>query len=336
MAMRLKSEYQHMGTQMSEQVGKVLLEGMKNNPKISESVKLIEQNFMEDNTMGNSASLYTTVLAKAIWYKSYDDFEHYFDLVMNLTPEDLGMPSGAGAYKIPKIYGAKAVKLSSGQQVRYTNKNKDDVVLETETYGVGTRINRRLLLRGAYGFVEKLMKAGSDAVLREVCTDIINNIVSGATSGNTIAMGVTYDSIEDAKTKLEDATSPQGIRFGFMGNKIAFSSAGWNIFAKSTDFKSITVARNTSPQFMEAMNRPLVWNDLTVVRTPLVSVQKNSKVVHAVVLDSNHYAAALRETEMETFDGRIPGTPGDQEIIQALDFGMVIMNAEAASVITAA
>lgn len=325
------SEISHMGNEMAETLGKQLVESMEADESLKE-----QYSFKEDNTMSNSGDIYTTVLAKAIYYKSYNDFKKYFDLVWKLTPADLGMPEGAGAYKLPKILGAQAVKLSSGEVVDYVNDNKDSVTLETETYGIGTRINRRLIKRGAKGFINKLLVSASDAVLRAVTTDLINGLVAGAASANTQATGISYDSIEDGKLAVKTATDANGILFGFMGNFIAFSSVGYNIFAKSTDFKTIVQMGQRNVPGAEMKADYTVWNGLKVMGADLISVTKGAKVVHAIIVDSNNFGAYLDETGMETYDGRIPGTAGDKEIIHAMDAGMIVLNSEAGAVITAA
>ena len=324
------SKIEHMGSSMSEAFGKSLVEDMKENPALKE-----QYNFKEDNSMDNSGDLYTVALAKAIYYKSFDEFQKYFDLVWNLTPADLGMPEGAGSYKLPKIIGTVAAKLSEGEVVDYTNDNKDAITLETETYGIGTRITRRLIKRGAKGFIEKLMSSASDAVLRSVATDIINGMVTAADATNTVSGGITYDAIEDAKLKLRDAATTEGVKFGFEGSWIAFSSLGWNILAKSSDFKSLVQYGQQNIPGGEAKMSYQIFNGLKVVTTPLMSVQKSAAVVHAIVIDKDNYFTFLKETDMEVFDGRIPGTAGDKEIIHAMDAGMVARNIEAASVITA-
>lgn len=322
--------FNNMGTKMSEVAGKDLIESMEKNPALKEAY-----NFKEDNTMANSGDLYTVALAKAIYYKSYDNFAHYYDLVINLTPADLGMPEGAGSYKVPKILGSTAAKLSSGEVVEYVNDNKDSVVLETETYGIGTRINRRLIKRGAKGFIQMLMKSASDAVNRAVVTDIINGLVAGAASANTKTGGVSYDNIEAAKSAVKGAVDANSILFGFIPNAIGFSNVGWLTLATSSDYKTLVQYGNRNVPGSEVKNTYEVFNGLRVYQTPLISVQKGGADVHAIVLDTDHASYALMETQMETFDGRIPGTAGDQEIIMALDFGQVINNAEAISIITA-
>ena len=76
--------------------------------------------------------------------------------------------------------GTTAVKIADGQIVDYINDGKAEVLLTTETYGIGTKITRRLLMRGAKGFVDKLITAASDATLRKICTEIVNAMAAGA------------------------------------------------------------------------------------------------------------------------------------------------------------
>lgn len=327
------TETSNLGTTAAAMAGKIVYESIKENAELCESFGV---DFKEDNTMGNSTSLYTTVLAKAIYYKSYDKFQKYFDIVVNLTPADLGMPEGAGAYKIPKILGTTAVKLSSGEAVEYTNKNKAELILETDTYGVGTRINRRLLKRGAKGFVNKLLTAASDGVLRAVSADLVNGMVAGAAAANTLALGISIDAIADSVKNVVDSKDANNILFGFVPDTVALTTLGKNVLTKSTDYKTIFGYGQNNIPGGELKTQYTVYDGMKMVPIELVTTQKAAKDVHAMVFDSQHYMAHLKETEMDTFDGRIPGTPGDQEIIHAMDCGFVIINAEACSVITAA
>jgi len=324
----------HMGTAMSEDHGKALIESMNENPELKESYS-----FKEDNDMANSTDLWTTVLAKAIYYKSYDTFQKYFDMVWNLTPADLGQMEGAGVYKLPKILGSTAAKLESGEVVDYVNNNKDSITLETDTYGIGTRINRRLIRRGAKGFIEKLMISASDAVLRAVCTDIINGMVAGASAvgdgAGYLTGKIDYNHIEEAKKAIKESKDANDILFGFQPDTIAFSTVGWYELAISTDYKAFVQYGSRNVPGAKLEGDYMVFNGLKVVQAELITATKNSAVVHAIVFDKNNFAAHLREVDMETFDGRIPGTAGDKEIIHAMDAGNVIRNGEAAIVITA-
>lgn len=329
--MRLRSDFTNTGSESAKYVGKLCMEALENSPNKEQLKEAM--NFKEDNTMSNSSQLYTTALAKFIWYKSYNNFQQYYDSTIELTPADLGMPEGAGAYKVPKILGAQAVKLSSGQVVDYINDNKDEALLETETYGIGTRINRRLRKRGAKGFIQKLIQAGSDAVHREVCSDIANGMVAAASSSNTGSGGVDYDEIETVKYNIKQSTTSDGVLFGFYPDVLALSSVGFKTLASTTEFKNVFY-RQEQPG-AKALDTYVVWQGLKVKEFNLISVQKGGLDVHAVVFDSANFMFFLRETGMDTFDGRLPGTAGDEEIILAMDAGMVVANAEAGAVITA-
>lgn len=324
-----KAKFQELGNQAAAELGKKLIEDV-------DEEKLKEMGFTEDNTMSNSTQMYTTALAKAVWYKSYDMFKQYYDSTIKLTPADVGMPEGAGAYKLPKVLGSTAAKLASGEVVDYVNDNKDEVTLETETYGIGTRINRRIRKRAAKGFVQKLMKSASDAVQRAVVTDIANGMVAGASSDNTDATGIDYDAIENAKYNIKEATTSDGVKFGFMPDTLALSNVGFKTLAGTTEFKNVYYRRGApSAQGEKALEDYPVWQGLKVKDFALISSTKNSKAVHGIVFQSDQFMYFLQETGMDTFDGRLPGTAGDEEIILAVDAGMVVANAEAGAVITA-
>lgn len=325
-----RDNIQRLGTELSEQAANLFKENVKNNKELAEKFDL-----KEDNNMSNSGSLYTTAMSKFIFTKEYDKFQNYFNSVLSLTPEDLGEMAGSGAYKIPKMNGAKAAKLSPGEKVEYTNKYKDDVILETESYGIGTAIRRRLIRRGATGFINILMTNASKAVLREVCREIGNSMVAGADSNNTVTGGISVDKIADARKNIESAENPNTkAPFGFYPDKLILTTEGKNVLTKSEDFKKVFIQNISNMNGDEVQTQFRTYDDMEIVDMSLINVKKSDSKVHALLVDSTSYLAYLQETEMEVFDGRIPGTAGDEEIIHALDAGMVVMNAEAASVIT--
>ena len=271
--------------------------------------------------------------AKAIWDKSYESlakycgisqsqggsrdesyksFAEYFDLIhWNVTPKDLGRSNNERTYDFHKMYGAKAAQLSRGKVVDDPNPNEYSVTLKTDMYRIGTGLNRSLSKKTKF-FAETHMTAASDTALREICTDMVNGFVAGAAS--TITGGVSYDTIKAAKQKIEDAATADGKKFRFYPSHIAFSSVGWNRMVKLKDFKAIRQCTDE-------------YSGLKFTEASFISVQKNSKAVHAIVFDIYNFSAFLWET---------PSTAGDKEIIPAIDAGMVIRNAEAGVVITEA
>jgi len=318
------------GSDMAKEFGKQFVESMKENPALAEGF-----NFKEDNDMANSGDLYTVQLANAIYYKSYDTNKKYYDLVINLTPAMMGYMDGAGSYKIPKIFGSTAAKISGGEVVDYVNDNKDSIVLETEKVVIGTRINSRLIKRGAKGFISKLMTAASDAIHRFIARDICNNLVAAAPAGTVIAGGASYDSIQDAKLAINNSKDPNGIEFGMEANYALFSEVGYNILSKSVDFKSFVQMGARNVPGAEVIADYIVWSGLRIMHTPLINTTKGGAAVHAVIIDTMQAMTILVEGGMETYDGRIPGTPGDMEIIMGMDYGIVANNIEGLCVITA-
>jgi len=233
--MHKASECVRLGNSMAEEVGKMLVSDMiEKMPEMKESLT-----FKEDNDMSNSADWYTTKLASAIYEKSYDKFQQYFDMVWNLTPADVGSVDGAGTYKIPKIIGAVAAKIEGGEVVDYINDGKDSVTLETDTFAIGTRINRRLLKRAGKGIINRLLGSASKAVLRAVVTDLVNAMINSADGGNTITGEISYSKVEDAKEKVKTSTNENGVLFGLDPNFIGFTATGWNKYVTSTDIKAM-------------------------------------------------------------------------------------------------
>ena len=330
-------EISRHGSSIAEDVGKMLVEEMtaQDNESRAENMQMLESHgFKEDNTMANSGDLYTTVLGKKIFYNVYDKFSQYWAAVLNLTPKDLGMPEGAGAYKIPKITSSPAAKLADGEVVQYLNDGKDSVILETETFGIGTGITRRLIKRGATGFIKMLIQAGSDSVLMSVATEIANDMVAGADASNTVTGGISYDKIEDAKLNIKTSKNADGQLYGFKADVACYSAVGMNLLMKNTDYKNV-MYRNNVPGAATAGADFNVWQGLKVLDFDLITVQKGGADVHCIVADSMKFVAFLKETGMDTYDGRLPGKPGDIEIIQAMDAGCVALNTLAGACITA-
>lgn len=259
----------------------------------------------------NDANLGFT--AKEIWKKSYHSFAQYFDLVLDLTQEDFE-GDRSGSYPILKTYGAKSAKISSGN-VEWLDKNIDLVTLETKLRSITTGINYlKPLRREARGLIELNLTIASDKVLRQVCTEIVNGLVSGAAPENTQTGGISLDKIEAACKAIKNSRTSDGKIFGFWPDYIVFSSAGWNVFAKSDDSKVITEG---------------LVNGMKIITADLISEQKDSEDVHAIVLHSNQFAAFLRETDEDKFV-----TTGHKEVTLETYTGMVIRNAEAGAVIT--
>lgn len=327
--MKLKSECTIIGKDFAENFATEWKEQIEN----SDSFK--EANFKEDNTMANSTSWWTTKLAKIIYYRAYDSFKNYFDLNWVLTPKDVGSVDGAGVYKIPRVVAARAVKIVSGEVVDYINDGKSDVTLETETFAIGTRINRRIMKRAGAGLIDRLIQAASDSVLREVCTDLITGMIAAVDSNHVIAKGIGYATIEEAKKTLREARNDKNVLFGLEADMIGFTPEGWYNYALDNTIQSmVSMGQRNVPGSKLENDYPIVQGLKKVDINLAAGLQRNSKNVHAIIVHSKDFSAWLKETEMDVFDGRLPGTV-DFEIIHAMDAGHCILNDKAAAIITA-
>jgi hypothetical protein len=326
-----KGNFEESAPEASVQAAKLFMESMKQKGNFEESI------FKEDdNTMANSASWYTTKLAKIIYYKAYDAFKGYFDMTWVLSPSDIGSVDGAGAYRIPQVVGAIGVKLESGEVVDYINDGKGYVTLETATWGIGTRINRRIMKRAGAGIIDRLIQAASEAVLRAVCLDLITGMINGASTSNRVAEGISYESIEKARENIRNATNTKGQLFGLEPDFIGFTATGWRIYALDNTIQAmVSMGQRNVPGNKLENDYPIVQGLKKVDINLAGALTSNSKLVHAILVCSKDFMCWLKETEMDVFDGRLPGTV-DHEIIHCMDCGQIVLNDKAAAVITAA
>jgi len=319
------------GKEVVEFFNKAIKEAVKNDASLTES-------FKEDWNMGNGSYFTTTKIANKIWSKQYDDFDKYYKAVNMYTPADLGMPAGAGAYKVPKIANTVAGKLAAGEKVEYVNAAAAEITIETDTYGTGLLINRRAIKRYAPGVIQKLLTSASKGVHRSICSYIANAMVTGAASANTKTGGISIGLIADAQLAVAGATDTNGIKFGFVPNFLVLTSVGRNVLVKTNDWKTI-IANWTIRGGQEVKVQPLIYDGMEVVQWELVSVQKGGADVHGMVMVGGDelaaYFAMVYETDMDMFEGRLPGTAGDWEYIFAIDAGYAVLEASACSVMTA-
>ena len=314
--------------EMANSLGKILVEMVTAEPSLKE-----QYNFKEDNTLANDPGLFTTKLGEFIWFKSYDKFERYFDIVWNTVPADFGGIEGAGVYKVPKILGAKAAKLASGDVVDWTNDSSDSVVLTTDIYAVGTRFNRQFLNKAAKGAIDRFLTEASNAVLREICSDIVNGM--SAVASTVVTGGISWDNINYCVQQIKDKQTAEGVLFGFEPDFMAISNVGMRILKSTDEYKRLVEFKNMNAPRDTVEAKYLVWDGLKIVEANLLSTTRGGKAVHAIIGERDKFFCFLKETEVDTYDTILPGTAGDHGIVTAIDAGMVAMAIEAAGVITA-
>ena len=334
----MNSKYADMPNKLSNDFGKLLIE-MYSEEDSSKKESFLKEGFTfrEDNTLSNNPGLFTTKLAEFIWYKSYDKFERYFDMVWNTVPEDFGGIAGAGVYKVPKIYGAKAAVLLSGEVVDWTNDSSDSVTLITKIYAVGTRFNRQFLNKASKGVIDRFLTEASNAVLRAICVDIVEGMA--AVASVQVTGGLSWDNILSCVQQIKDKQTTDGVLFGFEPDFMAVSNVGMKVLKQTDEYKRLVEFKNMNAPRDSIEAKYLIWDGLKIIEANLlntsVTIGGSPKLVHAIIGQRDKFFTVLRETEVDTYDQILPGTPGDHGIVTAIDVGMVAMATEAAGIITA-
>ena len=76
-------------------------------------------------------------------------------------------------------------------------------------------------------------------------------------------------------------------------------------------------------------NLPMMIGNLQIVVTPFLTAAK------ALVLDNRKAAMLIKESDLQTFEGALPGRPYDREIVALMSYVLAIVYPKAVSKITA-
>lgn len=321
------------GKGLSEVAGKALCEAMYAKSKSGEQyatqgVRLAESMgvvFKEDVTTTTASGAYTTMLSTTLYSAAIENIKNVLDLVF--INDDLKDKGGFGAYKIPRLQPTVAVEVAEGAVVGYFDEGVDSITVVPRKVVVGTKITWEIMKRGMNDFVRFVLQNAADAVTRKLASDIVNGLAAGA--GFTTAGGVTYDKVIDAQVQVEGATYANGVPFGFLATSLVLSPTAWGILAKSTDWKQHIYYSTARPGDLTVNPPVLKFNNMDIVVTPFLTAAQ------ALIVDNKKAAMLVRESELETFEGALPGDPYDREIVALMSYVLAIVYTSAISKITA-
>lgn len=309
-----KYEVNAQVSDLTVSVAKVLAESFRAK---GEEVSLKENfgiTFKEDMNTTNSAGAYTTMLSKTLYSAAVENIKDIIGLVEVNT--DMMNGKGFGAYKIPIDFPTVAYEVAEGQIINYFNEGVDSMVVTPRKVIVGTKITWELQKRGMDSMIMRALQKASRAVERKLASDIVNGLSVGA--GLTQTGGTTYDNIINARAKVNGATYANGVAYGFMADKLAINVDEFAILQKTADWKSHVYRAIVKPGAEDAVNREtLMFNDLQIVETVFLTDSKY------IVLDSKEAGILVKESDLETFEGRLPGSP-DTEIIAMMSYVLAV------------
>ena len=309
-------KYTKVGEALPMEVGKMLAEAFVSKGKSGVLKESFGITFKEGQTTANNTGAYVNLLAKTLYAAALEKSQKILDLVD--INEDLlrAGSSGFGAMQLPRLTPTIAFEVAEGQRVNYFNEGIDPVVVTPRKVVTGTSITWEIKRRGMNDFVKFVMKNAAQAIERKLCSDIVNGLVAGAT-GST-AGGLSYDNVVDAEVIVNDGEHANGVKFGFIADALVISAAQWGAFKKDEDVKSAMYYASAMPgQPVDAARNPLMFGNLEIVVTPFLTA------AHGIVLEKKRNIL-VKESDLETFEGRIPGSV-DDEIIALMSYVLAIM-----------
>jgi len=325
-------KYSEHGTALTEEVGKKLCEGIQRKAKTEtwarNAIRLAEGygvKFKEDITTSTASGAYTTMLSTTLYSAAVENIKNILELVY--INDDLKDKGGFGAYKIPRLQPTVAVEVAEGAVVSYFDEGVDDITVTPRKVAVGTKITWEIMKRGMDDFVRFILQNAADAVTRKLASDIVNGLAAGAAT--SAGGGITYDKVIDAQVSVEGAVYANGTPFGFLATHLVVSPAAWGILAKSTDWKEHVYFATARPGDVTVNMPVLKFNQMDIVVTPFLTAAQG------LVIDSKKAAMLVRESELETFEGALPGDPYDREIVALMSYVLAVIYPQAIASITA-
>ena len=319
-----EARYMDHGTKLADEAGKMLCEAIHakaqsgNNKWASKAVRLAEKagiRFKEDVTLSTASGAFTTMLSTTLYSAAVENIKNILELVY--INDDLKDKGGFGAYKIPRLQPTVAVEVAEGAVVSYFDEGVDSITVVPRKVVVGTKISWELMKRGMDSFIKFVLQNAADSISRKLSGDILNGLSAGAAFST--GGGVTYDKIIDSQAAVEDAKYGNGTPYGFLCTHLVLAPTSWATLAKSTDWKNHVYYTTARPGDLTLNPTVLKFNQMDIVVSPFLTAAE------ALVMDSKKAAMLIRESELETFEGALPGDPYDREIVALLSYVLAII-----------
>lgn len=321
-------KYTRIGNNLTTEMGQMLAEafvakGKADVLKESFGITLKEAG----QTTANNTGAYVDLLSKTLYSAALEKSQKILDLVD--INEDLlrAGNNGFGAMQLPRLVPTIAYEVSEGAKVNYFDEGIDPVVVTPRKIVAGTSLTWEIKRRGMNDFAKFVMKNAAQAIERKLCGDIVNGLAAG-TGHSANTGGLSYDTVVDAETDVNDASHSNGVKYGFIADALVIASANWKLFKKDEDVKSAMYYAGAIPgQPINAAANPLMFGNLEIVVTPYLTA------VQAIVLEKKRNIL-VKESDLETFEGRIPGSV-DDEVIALMSYVLAMIFPKAVSTITA-
>jgi hypothetical protein len=320
----MTADFKECGINISKK-GMSLKESMKDKTFME---AFTQGNFKEDLTTTNGSGAYAKLLHKAIITKAYENLQDVLDAV--IVFDDLKNSTGAGSLQIPIGQPTIAYEVAEGQVINRFDEGISEITIVPRPVAAGTAITWRMTKRALPSVMQWILNNASNAVYRKVMKDIIDGITG--TAGNTQSGfdAEAYDTIIDAERKVNSATDSTGIPYGFEATHLFLSYAAEATLRKSQDWKNHVQYAVAIPGAQLAVNRNVQYfGRLKMFTNPFISGNDRG-----FVLDKNYAVAYVPESDVESFEGQIPGRPYDKEVALLISVGQATLYTKAICMIT--
>ena len=316
--------YSTYGTGMAEEAGKMLAEAFNNDGKAAVLKESFGITFKEDVNTTTGAGAFTTLLSSTMYSAALDRMQEILDLVE--VNEDLKNGSGFGSMKLPRLQPTVAYEVAEGQIVNFFDEGVDSITATCVKVVAGTAITWEILKRGMNDFAKYVLKNAADAITRKLAGDIVNGLAAGA--GDTSTGGISFSTIIESETAVNDASYSNGTKYGFIADRLVIAATNFAAFRSDTDVKNAMYYASAVPgQPIDAARMPLMFGNLQVVVTPFLTGAQ------ALVLEAKRNLL-IKESDLESFEGMIPGRLYDREVIALMSYVMAILYPASISKIT--
>jgi len=309
-------QFTNYGNQLTEMAGKLLAESFAAKPETRVLAESFGITFKEDVTTTTGSGAYTTMLSTTLYSAAIENIKDIMELVfMN---NDLLNKGGFGAYQIPRLLPTIAYEIAEGQVVNYFDEGADSITVTCRPVVAGTALTWQIMKRGMTDFVKFVLQNAADAITRKLATDIVNGLAAGA--GSSQGGGTTYDNIINSETKVNAAVYANGVPYGFLANRLVLATSESGTLKKTAEWKAHVYYANARPGDEFVINRPaLVFGNLKLVETPFLTAAKY------LVLDNKKAAMLIKESDLQTYEGAIPGRPYDREVVGLMSYVLAVI-----------
>lgn len=326
----IKSEYKspsftRHGDALAVETGKLLAEAFKSKGQERVLKEKFGITFREDVSLATASGAYTTMLSTTLYSAAIENIKDILELVF--VNEDLKNKGGFGAYQIPRLQPSVAVEVAEGAIVNYFDEGVDSITVTPRKVVCGTAITWEIMKRGMNDFVRFVLQNAADAITRKLASDILNGLSAG--NGHSTGGGVTYDKIIDEQIFVENAKYGNGVPYGFLVTHLVVATAYFGVLQKTTEWKAHVYYANVRPGDEVVINRPaLMFGNMKIVVTPFLTSAQ------ALLVDNKKAAMLVKESDLETFEGSLPGRPYDREIVGLMSYVLAVIYPSAIGRIT--